>query len=219
MSEYQTADSIGRILGQEKTGEPSKFLSAVSENPFSVLLLDEIEKAYPDILNLFLQILDEGWLTDAFGKKVIFKNMIIIATSNAGAEIIKDGIEGGYSNETIHKQVIDYAISSGIFRTEFLNRFENVLFFKSLEGEELAEVTRLILKNMADRVYKNKSIKINFGEGLVQGVIEKGYDPIFGARSIKHFVQDKIEDALAKKIVEGKVSEGEEIGIGAEDIS
>ena len=107
MSEYQTADSIGRILGQEKTGEPSRFLSEVSENPFSVLLLDEIEKAYPDILNLFLQILDEGWLTDAFGKKVIFKNMIIIATSNAGAGIIKDGIEDGYSNEAIHKQVID----------------------------------------------------------------------------------------------------------------
>jgi len=218
MSEYQTADSIGRIIGQEKTGEPSKFLSEVSENPFSVLLLDEIEKAYPDILNLFLQILDEGWLTDAFGKKVIFKNMIIIATSNAGAGIIKDGIESGYSNEAIHKQVIDYAISSGIFRPEFLNRFENVLFFRSLEGSELAEVTELIIKNMAERIYKNKNIKINFRKELVQKIIEKGYDPIFGARSIKHFVQDKIEDVLAKKIVEGKVSEGEDFELKAEDI-
>ncbi|HEX7586482.1 MAG TPA: AAA family ATPase [Patescibacteria group bacterium] len=218
MSEYQTADSIGRILGNEKIGKPSKFLSEVSENPFSVLLLDEIEKAYPEILNLFLQILDEGWLTDAFGRKVIFKNMIIIATSNAGAEIIKDGIESGYSNETIHKQVIDYAISSGIFRPEFLNRFENVLFFKSLEGDELVEVTRLILKNMAERIYKNKNIKINFGEGLIQKIIKDGYNPIFGARSIKHFVQDKIEDVLAKKIVEGEVSEGEEMELKTEDV-
>lgn len=219
MSEYQTADSISRILGEEKSGRPSKFLSEVSDNPFSVLLLDEIEKAYPEILNLFLQILDEGWLTDAFGRKAIFKNMIIIATSNAGAEIIKEGIENGYANETIHKQVINYAISAGIFRPEFLNRFENVLFFKSLEGDELLEVTQLILKNMAERVYKNKNIKINFGEELVRKIIEKGYDPIFGARSIKHFVQDKIEDILAKKIVEREVSEGEEIELKTEDVN
>ena len=218
MSEYQSADSVERILGQEKLGTHSKFLAEVSEKPFSVLLLDEIEKAYPEILNLFLQILDEGWLTDAFGKKIIFKNMIIIATSNAGAEIIKDGIESGYSNETIHKQVIDYAISSRIFRPEFLNRFENVLFFKSLEGDELTDVANLILKNMAARIYKNKNIKINFGEDLILKIIEKGYDPIFGARSIKHFVQDKIEDILAKKIVEGNVSEGEEIELKAEDM-
>jgi len=218
MSEYQNADSVGRILGEEKSGNPSKFLSEISERPFSVLLLDEIEKAYPEILNLFLQILDEGWLTDAFGRKVIFKNMIIIATSNAGAEIIKDGIESGYSNETIHKQVINYAISSGIFRPEFLNRFENVLFFKNLEGDELMEVTGLIMKNTAKRIYENKNIKINFGEDLLQAIIGKGYEPIFGARSIKRFVQDKIEDVLAKKIVEGEVSEGQEIDLKAEDI-
>ncbi len=218
MSEYQSVDSVERLLGQEKLGTHSKFLAEVAEKPFSVLLLDEIEKAYPEILNLFLQILDEGWLTDAFGKKIIFKNMIIIATSNAGAEIIKDGIESGYSNVVIHKQVIDYAISSRIFRPEFLNRFENILFFKSLEGDELREVTGLILKNMCERIYKNKNIKINFGEELILKIIEKGYDPIFGARSIKHFVQDKIEDILAKKIVEGEVSGGEELELKPEDI-
>ena len=144
--------------------------------------------------------------------------MIIIATSNAGAEIIKDGIESGYSNEVIHKQVIDYTISSRIFRPEFLNRFENVLFFKSLEGDELKEVTGLILKNMCERIYKNKNIKINFGENLILKIIEKGHDPVFGARSIKHFVQDKIEDILAKKIVEGEVSDGEELELKPEDI-
>lgn len=218
MSEYQAPDSIERILGNEKMNMHSKFLAEVSENPFSVVLFDEIEKAYKEILNLFLQILDEGWLTDAFGKKIIFKNAIIIATSNAGSAIIKDGIESGYSNETIRKHLIDYVIAKGIFSPEFLNRFENVLFFKSLEGEDLREVTRLMLRKMAKRIFKNKNITVGFAEEVIEEIIKKGHDPIFGARSIKHFIQDKIEDVLAQKIIEGGLSEGEQIQLKAKDI-
>jgi ATP-dependent Clp protease ATP-binding subunit ClpA len=218
MSEYQRPESVENILGQANMGTPSKFLSEVSENPFSVVLFDEIEKAYREILNLFLQILDEGWITDAFGKKIIFKNTIIIATSNVGADIIKDGIESGYANETIYKHVIDYAISKGVFTPEFLNRFESVLFFRSLEGEQLREVTRLMMEKVAERIFKNKNIRIHIGDDLIEKIIQKGYDPIFGARSIKRFIQDKIEDVIAKKIVEGTMSEGQELELQADDI-
>jgi len=178
----------------------------------------EIEKAYHEILNLFLQILDEGWITDSYGKKIIFKNSIIIATSNVGAEIIKDGIESGYANDTIHKHVIDYAISKGIFAPEFLNRFESVLFFRSIEGDQLKEVTRLMIEKVTERIFKNKTIRIHINEDVVEKIIEKGYDPIFGARSIKRFIQDRIEDVIAKKIIEGTVAEGQEIELKAEEI-
>jgi ATP-dependent Clp protease ATP-binding subunit ClpA len=218
MSEYQRPEAVKSILGQPELGTHSKFLSAISENPFSVVLFDEIEKAYHEILNLFLQILDEGWITDAFGKKIIFKNSIIIATSNVGSEIIKDGIESGYGNETIHKHVIDYAISKGVFAPEFLNRFERVLFFRSLEGDQLREVTRLMIEKVTERIFKNKNIRMKINEDVAEKIIEKGYDPIFGARSIKRFIQDRIEDVIAKKIIEGSVAEGQEVELKAEDI-
>ncbi len=218
MSEFQTPDAVGRILGSDQLNIHSQFVAAVTENPFSVLLLDEIEKAYPDILNLFLQVLDEGWLTDAFGKKIIFKNMIIIATSNAGAEIIKEGIEKKMSDEELHVQVIDHVIRKGIFKPEFLNRFEEVLFFSSLNGEALARVTGLIVEKAVERIYERKNIEIDLNRGIVEKIIEKGYDPIFGARSIKRYVQDKIEDAVAKKIIAEEVVSGQSIELRPEDL-
>lgn len=218
MSEFQAADSIDRLIGSEKTGQPGQLITKVNENPFSVLLLDEIEKAYPDILNLFLQVLDEGWLTDAFGKKTLFKNNIIIATSNAGSDIIKEEIEKGKPSEEIYSEIISHVTHEGVFRTEFLNRFEKVIFFRSLEGEELREVVSLILKHVADKIYVRKNIRLEFDPDLVGRVIEKGYDSIFGARSIKHFVEDRIEDMLAKKIIAQEIVPGGSIRLSASDI-
>ncbi len=218
MSEFQAPDSVERILGSDRMNIRSQFLASVSENPFSVLLLDEIEKAYPDILNLFLQVLDEGWLTDAFGKKIIFKNMIIIATSNAGSEIIKEGIEKNISSKELNGQVIDYVIRNGIFKPEFLNRFEKVLFFTSLDSEALAKVTELIVEKAAERIYEKKNIEIDLDQSMIKKIIEKGYDPIFGARSIKRYVQDKIEDAIAKKIIAEEVAPGQSVYLRAEDM-
>ena len=218
MSEFQAADSIGRFLGSQETNQPSQLISQVVENPFSVLLLDEIEKAYPEILNLFLQVLDEGWLTDVFGKKASFRNMIIIATSNAGSGIIKEGIEKKIDKKELYKQVVDFVINKNIFRPEFLNRFEKIILFESLEDAELMEATRLIAKNMADRIYQTKNIKISFSEEFIAGLIKKGYDSIFGMRSMKRFAQNKIEDAAAQKLISGEWKEGGEFEFKGEDL-
>jgi len=203
MSEYQTPDSIDRFVGSEKIGERSQFLIKISENPLAVVLFDEIEKAHPDILNFFLQILDEGWLTDISGKKVFFNNSIIIATSNAGAEIIKEGIEQRLSQEEIYKKIIDQTIKDGVFQLEFLNRFEKMIFFESLKEKELIEATRIIIEKISDRVYKNENIKIFFSDDFISQIIKKGYNPIFGMRSIKRFAQDKIEDMIARNLISG----------------
>jgi len=203
MSEYQNAESINRFLGSEISKEPSQIIVKISENPFSVLLLDEIEKAYPEILNLFLQILDEGWLTDVFGKKAYFKNSIIIATSNAGAEIIKSEAAAGTPNKEILKKVINDSTKKGIFRAEFLNRFEGIILFENLREDELVEATKLILGNIADRIYETKNITVTFGDDFIAKLIQVGYDPIFGMRSIKRFAQDKVEDLIAKKLIDG----------------
>lgn len=203
MSEYQTPDSVDRFVGSEKNGERSQLLIKISESPLAVILFDEIEKAHPDILNLFLQVLDEGWLTDISGKKVFFNNSIIISTSNAGAEIIKEGIEQGLPQKEIYKKIIDQSIKKGIFRPEFLNRFEKIIFFENLKENELIEATRMIVEKISERVYKNKNIKISFSDDFIARIIKEGYDPVFGMRSIKRFTQDKIEDVIARKLISG----------------
>lgn len=203
MSEFQTPDSVDRFVGSGKTNERSPLLVKISESPFAVVLFDEIEKAHPDILNLFLQILDEGWLTDISGKKTFFNNSIIIATSNAGGEIIKEGIEQKLPQEEIYKKIIDQAIKGGIFRPEFLNRFEKIIFFRSLNEKELFEATRMIIEKTSQRIYDSKNIKISFSDDFIIQLIQEGYDPVFGMRSIKRFAQDKIEDVVAQNLISG----------------
>ncbi|MBU2028592.1 AAA family ATPase [Patescibacteria group bacterium] len=213
MSEYQTPDSVDRFVGSERTNERSPLLVKISESHLAVVLFDEIEKAHPDILNLFLQLLDEGWLTDISGQKVFFNNSIIIATSNTGAEIIKEGIEQKLSQEEIYKKIIDQAIKDRIFRPEFLNRFEKIIFFESLKEKELVEATRMIIRKISDRVYESRNIKISFSDDFIAKIIQEGYDPIFGMRSIKRFAQDKIEDVIARNLISGAWEGKEEVNL------
>lgn len=218
MSEYQKIDSIDRLIGSLESGKPGILENKVRENPYALLLLDEIEKAHPDILNLFLQVLDEGWFTDAFGKKINFKNQIIIATSNAGSEIIKESVEAKMSPEEIQKKITDYVIKEGIFRAEFLNRFEGVIFFHPLSQEDLLAVTELILGRYAARLKKEKNITISFEPEVVLKIVQEAYDPVFGARAINRYVEDKIGDNVVKKIIAEEIKEGMEFIFGAKDI-
>jgi ATP-dependent Clp protease ATP-binding subunit ClpC len=213
MSEFQSPGSIDRLLGSSQLDQPGRLVTKIKDNPYSLLLLDEIEKAYPDILDIFLQILDEGFVTDAFGEKINFRNTFIIATSNAGAALIKDMVEQGARPEDIKKAVIDYAIEKNIFRTEFLNRFEEVVFFRPLGSMELVSVVRLQLQKVARRLLEEKNIEIEVDDGMVGKIIEKGYDPIFGARSLNRYIEDSVEDVIAKKIISGEVQKGEKITI------
>ena len=218
MSEYQKIDSIDRLIGSGETGKPGILENKVRESPYALLLLDEIEKSHPDVLNLFLQVLDEGWLTDAFGKKINFKNQIIIATSNAGSEIIKEAVESKMNPEEIQKKVTDFVTKEGIFRPELLNRFEGVVFFHSLTLEDLAQVTALILERYAARLEKEKNIRIIFDPGIIEKIVLEGNDPLFGARAINRYVEDKIGDNIVKKIIAGEIKEATEFSFGPADI-
>ena len=208
MSEYQMQNSIDRLIGSQSSGEEGYLVSKVKESPFALLLLDEIEKAHPDILNLFLQILDEGYLTDAFGKKISFRNLLIIATSNAGAEIIRNGVQGDLDPKEISKQVIDYTIKQNIFRPEFLNRFEGVIFFQPLSPEEVFQVANLQLARYAKRLKEQENIEVTFGTGIAEKIVAEAFDPVFGARAIERYIQDRIGDSIVKRIVSGQLKKG-----------
>ncbi|MFC1756356.1 AAA family ATPase [Patescibacteria group bacterium] len=213
MSEYQSPGSIDRLVGSSQTGRRGYVIDKVKDNPYSLILMDEIEKAYPDILDLFLQVLDEGFLTDAFGEKVNFRNTIIIATSNAGSSIIKKMIDEMRSAEDIQKRVIDYAIEKNIFRPEFLNRFNGVIFFAPLGENELRSVVELLLRKFAKRLAAEKNIEVEFNDGVVEKIIKEGYNPIFGGRSLNRYIEDKIEDTIVKKIISEEIKKGEKVKI------
>jgi len=211
MSEFQTPNSIDRLIGSSQLNQQGRLVTKVKDNPYSLLLLDEIEKAYPEILDLFLQILDEGYVTDAFGEKINFRNTMIIATSNVGAVIIKNEVEKKSDPEKIKKEIIDYAVSNNIFRVEFLNRFDGVIFFRPLLEKELISVVKLMLKKLARRILEEKNIEVEFSESIIDEIIKKGYSPIFGARSIGRYIEDKIEEIIAEKIISGEIKKGEKI--------
>lgn len=217
MSEYQTEDALSRAIGSAANREPGLFAKSIREEPFSLLLVDEIEKSDRKVLNLFLTILDEGYFTDAFGKKVDCRNLIIIATSNAGAEFIRQKVSAPDSQKVLHvpnlsKEVTEYVLHEGIFSPEFLNRFDGVVVFKPLTPEHLQKIAKLMLENLNQRLAaKDCSIKIT--PELIKQVAHQGYEPSFGARPMRRLIQDKIEDQIAQKMLKGEIKPGEELEI------
>lgn len=218
MSEYQNAQSIDRLLGSVEINMTGQLVNKVKENPYALLLLDEIEKAHPDVLNLFLQILDEGWLTDAFGKKINFRNLIIIATSNAGSDFIKEAVQAGMSGDELSTKLIDFVIKQGIFRPEFLNRFEGVIFFNPLSPEDIFKVVTLQLAKYSSQLKEVENIDIQFDPEITQYVIDRGYDRKFGARSIDRYIQDKVGDKVVKKMISGEIKKGDRFVFKISDI-
>jgi ATP-dependent Clp protease ATP-binding subunit ClpC len=218
MTEYQDASSVNRMIGFAEKGEPGLFTKAITENPFSLVLLDEIEKTHPNILNLFLQVFDEGWLTDAFGKKVSFTNSIIIGTSNAGAELIRQNIKAGKSLDSFKEDLIDYLLKQGIFKPELLNRFDAVVVFKPLTHEHLIKIAILMINDLSKRLIEGTGIRLVVGPALVDKIVELGYQPEFGARPMRRVIQDEIESRVAKKILQEDLKRGDFIEIKAEEI-
>jgi len=179
--------------------------------------LDEIEKAHPNILNLFLQVLDEGWLTDASGRKINFRNTIIVATSNAGAELIRQELAGGADLTIVKEKLLDFIQRQGIFRPEFLNRFDGIIVYQSLTKENLILIAKLLLGSLAKRLAEQE---INFvvSDALAAKVAELGYAPEFGARPMKRVIQDKIEDLISRRMLSGETQKGQTIEIKPEEI-
>ncbi len=220
MSEYQTVDSINRLIGSSDGRRQGLLTNAIRENPFSLVLLDEIEKSHPNILNLFLQILDEGRLTDGLGRTVSFRNSIIIGTSNAGAELIREYVEkkASYAYSFFKNELIEHLLRERIFRPEFLNRFDAAIIFTPLSKENLFEIAVLMLQRLNKRLMQGRGVQLMVTKELAEKVAELGYDPEFGARPMNRVIQDKIENKIAKKILSTEVRRGDIIEIKPEEI-
>ena len=193
MNEFQDSASVGRFIGRKMPGseqlEGGEFVKKVREKPFSVILLDELEKAHPDILNLFLQILDEGYCTDGMGNKISFQNSIIIATSNAGANLIREGVTAGKTSEGLKTELLNYLQSQGIYKPEFLNRFDGTIVFKPLTKEELLKIAGLIFQSSCESL-KQKGYIIQIEQPALEKLVEWGYKPEFGARPMRRVFQE-----------------------------
>jgi len=217
MSEFQNTTDIIRLIGSSE--EDGLLTVQVRENPFSIILLDEIEKAHKNILNLFLQVLDDGHLTDGLGRKINFENTIIIATSNAGSQIILETLKQKTEQQKwlqIKEKILDYIFEQAIFRPEFINRFDAVVIFEPLNKENLLEITELFFQRIKKSL-KNKNINFIINNLVKEKIVELGYNPIFGARELKRIIQDKIENILASNILSGELKRGDQVEIILEE--
>ena len=217
MSEYQTIDAIDRFLGSTNTQEPGQFVTAVRDNPFSLILLDEIEKAEKNILNIFLQVFDEGRLTDVFGRKINFEQNIIIATSNAGADFIRELVKEGVNPSIEKEKIIDILIKGGYFRPELLNRFDEIVIFHPLSQEQVGVISGLLMNGLALRL-KEQGYVFTSTQEIVDYVAGVGFDPQFGARPMERVIRDKVESAIAKKILNGEIKKGITFSLNLSDL-
>ena len=202
MSEYQEIDGIKRLIGEG--ANPGQLTEAVRKNPFALLLFDEIEKAHKDILNIFLQVMDDGRLTDAQGRTIDFTNAIIIMTSNAGSQYIQDEINKGTDPEKIKTYLINEELKN-YYRPEFLNRFDGVVVFKPLTMVDVIKIAKLLVHKVEKKL-DDKGIIFKVTDEAIAELAELGYDPKFGARPLRRVIQEKIDDVLADKILRGEIT-------------
>ncbi len=206
MSEFQAVKDISRLIGSSEA--EGLLTTEVRENPFSLVLLDEIEKAHPNILNLFLQVLDEGHLTDGHGRKVDFSNTIIIATSNAGYKIILQVLKEKSEWSLVKQKLLDYLFKKAIFRPEFINRFTAMVVFQPLSKENLLDISGLMFQKLKKNL-KEKGIDFIITQPLKEKIVELGYNPVFGARNLARVIQDKVENVLAHAILSNELKRGD----------
>jgi len=225
MSEYMEKHTVSKMIGSppgyvgyEEGGQLSE---KVRRNPYSVILFDEIEKAHPDVFNILLQVLDDGHITDSGGRKVSFKNTIIIMTSNAGANRIIDPKKLGFITETDEKSDHD-RMKSGVmeevkntFKPEFINRIDEIVVFRTLNDDDLKKIVSLQVKDLCARALEARGIKLHITDSAKKLVAAKGNDKKFGARPIRRAIQTMLEDPLSLEILEGKFKEGDDVTIAA----
>jgi ATP-dependent Clp protease ATP-binding subunit ClpC len=223
MSEYMEKFTASRLIGSppgyvgyEEGGQLSE---AVRRRPYSVVLFDEVEKAHPDVMHLLLQILEEGKVTDSLGRKIDFRNTIIIMTSNVGAEMIKRQTSLGFGASTgseSYEQMRDKILeeSKRIFKPEFLNRLDDMIVFHTLSRQDLGKIVELEVAKVIGRV-GTKSIKVQLDPSAVEFLIDKGYDPIYGARPMRRAVEKYLEDPLAEELLRGNIKSGDTLDVHA----
>ena len=216
MNEFVSASDVSRLI-RDGAEDALSLTSQVMKQPFSVVLLDEIEKAHPSVLTTLLQMLDEGILRDERNRDVSFRDTIIIATSNAGANEIRERITAGEKIEDFKEQFIDGLISSGEFKPEFMNRFDEVCLFKPLSKEDLLKILDIIMKSVNKKLAEQK-ISVTLDEEVKAALVEKGYDPKMGARPMRRVVQKTVENFVASAILAGVATPGSNLKITMNDI-
>ena len=219
MSEYGEKFNVSRLVGAPPGyvgyEEGGQLTEKVRRRPYSVILLDEIEKAHPDVFNILLQVMEDGRLTDSFGRRVDFRNTVLIMTSNIGAEVLKKGGDLGFkpkdydeSYQAMKTKFLDESKKS--FRPEFLNRVDDIIVFHQLTREDLERVIEFELREVMERM-KDKKMELVLSPEVIKFLIDKGYDPAFGARPLKRTIQRYVENVLAEEILGGKFHEGDKV--------
>ena len=219
MEKYTTSRLIGSPPGYVGYDEGGQLTEKVRNNPYSVVLLDEVEKAHNDVFNILLQVLDDGFLTDSKGRKVDFRNTIIIMTSNLGATALRDEKSVGFGAKDVSDDYEAMAAKvretlNKTFRPEFLNRLDETVVFHSLNKEEIHQIVKLMAKNIIDRI-KEQNINLKITPAAIDIVAETGFDAEYGARPIRRVLQDKIEDLLSEELLAGNIETGATVTIGA----
>ena len=219
MSEYMEKYSVSRLIGAPPGyvgyEEGGQLTEAVRRKPYSVVLFDEIEKAHPDVFNVLLQVLDDGRITDSQGRTVDFKNTILIMTSNIGSPYLLDGIdENGEIKEEAQKEVMDDL--RGHFRPEFLNRLDEIILFKPLTKDNIGSIVDLMVKELNDRL-ADQELSLELTDAAKKDVIDNGYDPVYGARPLKRYLQKYVETLTARKILSGEVHTGDTLVLDVEN--
>jgi ATP-dependent Clp protease ATP-binding subunit ClpB len=214
MSEFMEKHSVSRLIGAPPGyvgyEEGGYLTEAVRRRPYSIILLDEVEKAHPEVFNVLLQVLDDGRLTDGQGRTVDFKNSVIIMTSNIGSQWITDLTDKDYDEM---KQRVTDAVKTH-FKPEFINRIDDIIIFKSLSAENIKEIVRLQLNYLTKRAAE-RNIELAYTDKLQELIAREGYDSAYGARPLKRLIQKKIQDPLALMILKGEIKDGQKIVIDA----
>lgn len=216
LNEYVRPEDVARLIA-DGADDPTSLTAQVMKQPFSVVLLDEIEKAAPEVLTTLLQLLDEGILRDVKNREVSFRDAIVIATSNAGADRIREYIDRGYQVEQFEQQFIDELINSGQFRPEFLNRFDEIVVFRPFTKDELIQVCDLILASV-NKTLEPQKVSVEVDDESKRILVDKGYDPRLGARPMRRVIQKAVENTIAKQMLSGAVNPGDTIKITAEQV-
>lgn len=214
MNEFVTESDVSRLIEEGKDNAES-LTAQVMTHPFSVILLDEIEKAHPAVLTTLLQLLDEGVLRDARNREVSFKDAIVIATSNAGADKIREYVDAGKDLSEAKEEILNELIESGEFKPEFVNRFDEVCVFTPLTKENLTEIVKLNM-NSINKTLEPKKIKVELGPGVAEELAERGYDPKMGARPLKRAMQKTIENIVAREVLTGAADSGATVTVTKE---
>lgn len=216
LNEYVMAEDVNRLIASGAEN-PNSLTAQVMKNPFSVILLDEIEKAHPNVLTTLLQLLDEGILRDFNNREISFRDSIVIATSNAMADRIREYIERGYNLDQFEDKFVSELISNGDFKTEFLNRFDEIVIFRPLNQGELRQVIDLILKGV-NKTLAPQHLSIEVDDNAKDFLVEKGYDPRLGARPMRRIVQKSVENIIAKKMLANEATPGSTLRITLEEV-